>query len=116
MAKPIGGTCYFKVDGSMLEMSGEDITVNIDETERDDVAPGWFTEKDNIPTIEAEFFVPKDFPMESIKKNLSMTITAELKSGRVAVLSEAYLSGKVEVEGGKGTTKLKFTGKSGKWI
>lgn len=115
MGKPIGGTVYISVDGTQLELSSDDVTVNIDETDREDVAPGYFTEKDNIPTIECEAFVPKDFPMADIKKNLSMSITAELKSGKVAVLSEAHLSGKQEVSGGAGTMKLLFAGKSGKW-
>lgn len=115
MGKPIGGTCYFKVDGNQLELSGG-VTVDVDENEREGVAPGWFTEKDNIPSIEGEFFIPKDFPIDTITTNTSMTITAELKSGRVAVLSEAYRTGKLEVDGEKGTAKIKFEGKSGKWM
>jgi hypothetical protein len=115
MAKPIGGTCYFKIDGAQLTLASEDVTVNIQETSKEGVVPGYFTEKDLIPSIEVEAVVPADFPFQTIADMTDGVITVELKSGLTAVLSGAYLAGEAGVEAGKGTRKMKFEGKKGTW-
>lgn len=116
MAKPIGGTCYFKVDGIQLELASDDVTVDIQATEKKGVVAGYFTESDRIPSIEGEFIVPKEFPLDKLDKMTDGTITVELKSGRTASLSGAYREGSSPIEGGKGTTKMKFEGTKGEWL
>lgn len=116
MAKPIGGTCYFKVDGAQLELASDDVTVNIQGAVKTGVVPGYFTESDMIPKIEGEFVVPKGFPLEKLLVMESGTITVELRSGLVASLSGAYVAGEASVDAGKGTCKITFEGTQGEWL
>lgn len=116
MAKPIGGTCYFKVDGVQLELASDDVTIDIQSTEKKGVVAGYYTESDVIPSIEGEFVVPRSFPMQKILRMDNGTITVELKSGLTASLSGAYLADRAPVEGGKGTIKMKFEGTRGEWL
>ena len=113
MGKRIAGVAYIKGDGDQLELSGK-LTCNIMMTEKEGVSglsgPVGYKETPRIPTIEGDFFVTPAFPMEKIANLKDATITAELANGTTAVLSQAWLSGTIEVDAAEGTTSLKFEG------
>lgn len=118
-ARRIAGTCYFKIDGQQLELEAK-LTVSIASVAREGQAGlsgvAGYVEKPQVPYIEGAFFVTSGFPMATIEKMTSGTITAELGNGTTAVLSEAWFAGNIEVDAAAGTVGLKFEGLSGQWI
>lgn len=116
MGKPVGGTCYFKVDGDQLELASDDVTCkNFQGFTRESKAAGLYLEKDAIPEIKGTFLVPKGFPRDKVLKGTDMTITVELKTGEVGVLSGAYVVDDVEHNGGSGELPLTFHGEKGEY-
>ncbi len=117
MGKPVGGTCYFKVDGEQLELASDDVTVkNFQGFTRESKAAGLFLEKDVIPEVKGTFLVPKGFPRDKVLKGTDMTITVEFKTGDTAVLSGAYVVDDVEHNVGSGELPLTFNGTKGEYI
>lgn len=88
----IAGTCYFKIDGQQLSMTGG-IEVPMNTKVNDDVIglDGSVDRKEThrAPYIKGTFKVPKDFPVSKVTTSDQMTITAELANGQVYVLSSA---------------------------
>jgi hypothetical protein len=112
----VGGSVYFKVDGDQYELSSDGITLkNFQGVVRDTVAPGKYTEKDVHPEMSGTFIVESGDA--SVLAVLSgVTLTAELKTGEVAVLDGAYTVGDVEHDTGKGELKLTFHGEKGQYL
>ena len=85
----IAGTCYFKIDGQQLSMTGG-IEVPMNTKVNDDVIglDGSVDRKEThrAPYIKGTFKVPKDFPVNKITTSDQMTITAELANSQVYVL------------------------------
>lgn len=112
----IGGTCYFKIDGLQLSLTG-DVEVSMNTRIKEsviDLAGGVdYKEKHRAPYISGTFTVPKDFPVRKITSSDQMTITAELANGQVYVLSNAWLEGEANHNAVEGTIKLKFSGEEG---
>lgn len=92
----IGGTCYFKIDGQQLSLTGG-IEVPMNRTVNDDIIglDGSVDRKEThrAPYVKGTFKVPKNFPVSKITSSDEMTITAELANGQVYVLSSAWLPG-----------------------
>ena len=59
-------------------------------------------------------FTP-DFPLDLVRNNTEMTITAELANGKVYTLSGAWLEGETSAKGDDGTVDLEFAGLKGIW-
>lgn len=112
----IGGTCYFKIDGTQLSLTG-DVEVSMNTSIKESViglaGDVGYKEKFRAPFITGTFTVPKDFPLRTITTSDQMTITAELANGQVYVLSNAWLSGEANHNVVEGTTKLTFNGEEG---
>ncbi|WAM45975.1 phage tail tube protein [Edwardsiella piscicida] len=107
----IGGTCYFKVDGQQLSLTGG-IEVPMNTNVKDDIigmdGSNDYKETHRAPYIKGSFKVPKDFPVSKISSSDEMTITAELANGQVYVLSSAWLHGEANHNAEEGTTDLEF--------
>ena len=77
----IGGTCYFKIDGQQLSLTGG-IEVPMNRTVNDDIIglDGSVDRKEThrAPYVKGTFKVPKNFPVSKITSSDEMTITAEL--------------------------------------
>lgn len=119
MAKPIGGTAYISVDGEQLSLGGT-LTVSISPTEREGQAglsgPAGYIERPRVPYIEGEFLIPAGFPLEKIEAMTAGTVTAELATGRVAVLSEAWFVGPLDLNAAEGKSTIRFEGIKGEWV
>ncbi|MCW8918909.1 MAG: phage tail tube protein [Gammaproteobacteria bacterium] len=119
MGNRIAGTCYLKVDGEQLELSGS-ITCSMSGAEKEGLSGlsgvAGYKETPRVPFIEVEAYVPANFPVSTLEGMDDGTVTAELANGKTAVLSGAWLAGTVDVNGAEGTTSLKFEGLDGKWI
>lgn len=116
MAKRIAGTCYFKVNGEQLELSGNlEFPLNqvTRESKMSTLGVAGFGETVIAPYISGDFLVPANFPVETLANNTALTITAECANGMVYTLSEAYLVGDVAFKPVDGTVSLKFEGTNG---
>ena len=112
----IGGTCYFKIDGQQLSLTGG-IEVPMNRTVNDDIIglDGSVDRKEThrAPYVKGTFKVPKNFPVSKITSSDEMTITAELANGQVYVLSSAWLHGEANHMPKKGRLILSSTVKKG---
>jgi hypothetical protein len=115
MAK-IGGTCYFKIDGQQLSLTGG-IEVPMNTAVKDDIVgldgSVDYKETHRAPYTKGTFKVPKGFPISKIITSDSMTITSELATGAVYVLSNAWLHGEGNHNAEEGTAELEFHGIEG---
>ena len=115
MAK-IAGTCYFKIDGLQLSLTGG-IEVPMNTKVNDDVMglDGSVDRKEThrAPYTKVTAKVPKGFPVKKITDSDDMTITSELANGMVYVLSSAWLHGEANHNPEEGTVDLEFHGEEG---
>ena len=112
----IGGTCYFKIDGQQLSLTGG-IEVPMNKTVNDDIIglDGSVDRKEThrAPYVKGTFKVPKNFPVSKITSSDEMTITAELANGQVYVLSSACCTAKRTIMPKKARLILSSTVKKG---
>lgn len=116
MGRRIAGTCYIKVDGEQLDLSGNlEFPTNqvTRETIKSTSRVVGYSEELTIPYISGDFIVPADFPWEKITESTSMTITAECANGQVYTLSDAWLAGDAAVKPMDGQVSLRFEGTQG---
>lgn len=118
MAKRVAGICFIKADGEQLEVSGG-VEVPLMDVMRETVmgtnGPAGYKETALEPYVKVtSVFVPS-FPLDTLKNNVDMTVTAELPNGRVYTLSGAFLKGEPAVKADDGTIELEFGGKRGRW-
>jgi hypothetical protein len=118
MAKRVAGICYIKVDGEQLEVSGG-VEVPIVDVKRETVmglaGPAGLKETALEPFVKVSAIFMPSFPLDTIRTNTEMTITAEMANGKVYTLSGAFLKGEPSVKGEDGTVELEFGGKKGQW-
>ena len=114
MGQKVAGTCYIKIDGTQLTLKGG-VEAPLMDVERETVVPGYYKEEDMAPWVKFTAVHTPDFPLTALTTGTDMTITAELKNGRVYVLSGAYLVDKASVNGEAGTIDLQFDGVKGGW-
>lgn len=112
----IGGTCYFKIDGQQLSLTGG-IEVPMNTVVRDDVVgldgSVDYKETHRAPYIKGTFKVPKNYPVKKIISADTMTITSELANGQVYVLSGSWLHGEANHNAEEGTVEMEFHGQEG---
>lgn len=112
----VGGTCFFKIDGQQLSLTGG-IEVPMNTAVKDDVigmdGSVYYKETHRAPYIKATFIVPKDYPISKITSADTMTITSELANGQVYVLSSAWLHGEANHNAEEGTVDMEFHGQEG---
>lgn len=112
----IGGTCYFKIDGQQLSLTGGievPLNKNVKESVLGLAGDVDYKETWRAPYIKGTFKVPKDFPVSKLTTSDQMTITAELANGQVYVLSSAFLAGEANHNAEEGTAELEFNGEEG---
>lgn len=114
MGQRVAGTCYIKVDGAQLTITGGG-EAPLMEVKRETVAPGFFKEEDLAPYLKFTAVVTSDFPRKQLITGMDMTITCEFKNNSVYVLSGAYLVDEPTYNGEDGTVELQFDGLKGTW-
>lgn len=114
MGQKVAGTCYIKVDGSQLIITGG-VEAPLSKVKRETIAPGFFKEEDRIPFLKVDAVKVPGFPFEKITNGTNMTVTAEFKDGSSYVLSGAYTVDDVNVTADDGKVSLNFEGSSGDW-
>lgn len=116
MGKKVAGTCYIKVDGEQLELSGN-MEFQPNKVSRESVLStgGVVGYKETVvaPYISGDFVVTEEFPWTTITENTDMTITVECANGMVYTLSGAYLIENAAFKPIDGTVSLKFEGTNG---
>lgn len=118
MGKRVAGTCYIKVDGDQLEVSGGlecPITDTTKETVKGVNRPAGFKETNRTPSTKVTAIFRDDFPMDKVANATDMTVTSEFPNGKVYTLSEAYLVGEPSAKADDGTVELEFEGMRGIW-
>lgn len=118
MAKRVAGIAFVKIDGEQLEVSGG-IECPLSDLKRETVmglsGPAGIKETALEPFIKVTAIFMPDFPMETLRTNTEMTVTAEMANGKVYTLSGAFLKGEPSAKGEDGTIELEFGGKRGQW-
>lgn len=114
MGQKVAGTCYIKVDGEQLVITGG-VEVALSSVKRETVVKGYFKEEDRVPFTKVDAVMTPDFPITKLVNGTNMTITTEFKTGRSYVLSGAYLVDDVNVTGDDGKVSLNFEGIAGDW-
>lgn len=115
MGQKVAGTCYIKVDGVQLVITGG-VEVPLSKVKRETIAPGgYFREEDRTPFTKVDAVKTPGFPFEKITSGTNMTITSEFKDGSSYVLSGAYTVDDVNVTADDGKVSLNFEGVSGDW-
>ncbi len=114
MGQKVAGTCYIKVDGEQLVISGG-VEAPLTKVKRETIVPGYFKEEDRTPFLKVDAVKTPGFPMNKLGNGTNMTVTAEFKDGSSYVLSGAYLVDDVNVTGDDAKVSLNFEGISGDW-
>ncbi|HGM5579288.1 TPA: phage tail tube protein [Pseudomonas putida] len=114
MGQKVAGTCYIKVDGSQLVVTGG-VEAPLSKVKRETIIKGYFKEEDRAPFLKVDAVKVPGFPFAKIAEAINMTVTAEFKDGSSYVLSGAYLVDDMNVTGDDGKVSLNFEGVSGDW-
>lgn len=114
MGQKVAGTCYVKVDGAQLTLTGGGEAPLMDK-KRETVVPGYFKEEDLAPYLKFTAVHTKDFPQKQLTEGTDMTVTCEFKNGKTYVLSGAYLVDEPSSKGDDGTIEMQFDGDKGVW-
>nr|WP_311528705.1 phage tail tube protein [uncultured Ralstonia sp.] len=118
MAQRIAGICFVKVDGAQFEISG-DIEIPLTEFKREAVmglsGPAGYKETALEPYIKVIALFTPDFPINSLRTNTTLTVTAELANGVVYTLSNAFVRGEPKAKPIEGTIEIEFSGSQGQW-
>lgn len=118
MANRVAGVCFVKVDGSQLEVKGS-MEAPLMETKREGVlsssGPAGYKETPVQPYVKGNFIFTRDFPIQTLREGVNMTITAEFANGKVYTLSDAFVAGEAPGKGEEGEVELEFHGQRGVW-
>lgn len=116
--KRIAGTCYIKVDGEQLEVSGG-VEAPLNENKREPVvsATGVAGYKETVitPYVKVTAILVAGFPRAKLASAEDMTVTAEMANGSVYTLSGAWLANEAAHKADDGTVELEFNGTKGNW-
>jgi hypothetical protein len=114
MGQKVAGTCYIKVDGDQLVITGG-VEVPISKVKRETIVKGYYKEEDVIPFVKVDAIKTPGLDLSKITEGTNMTVTAEFKDGSSYVLSGAYLVDDATVNGDDAKLSLKFEGIDGNW-
>ena len=114
MGQKVAGTCYIKVDGDQLTITGG-VEAPVSDVKRETIVRGHYKEEDLIPYVSVDAVKTPNFPRAKLAAGTNMTITTEFADGSVYVLSGAYLVDETKVTGDDGKVSLKFEGIAGDW-
>jgi hypothetical protein len=110
----VAGTAYVKVDGRQLSVRGT-LTITPNERTREAIAGldgiHGYSSVWRAPTIEVETTnTPRGFPLTDLANVVDATVTAELETGEVWVLRNAFQTGDLELSAEDGTCTVTFSG------
>ncbi|TWC57607.1 tail tube protein [Pseudomonas sp. SJZ080] len=114
MGQKVAGTCYIKVDGDQLVITGG-VEVPASDVKRETVVKGYFKEEDVTPFVKVDAIKTPGLDLSKITKGTNLTVTAEFKDGSSYVLSGGYAVDDITFTGDDGKLSLKFEGISGDW-
>lgn len=114
MGQKVAGTCYVKVDGVQLVLSGA-VEAPLNSVTRETIVKGYFKEEDTIPSVKLEAVGVKETDFQKICDGKAMTLTVEFANGSVYTLSGAYVVGEANYSSDEGKISLEFNGVSGDW-
>jgi hypothetical protein len=114
MGQKVAGTCYVKVDGAQLTITGG-AEAPLSDKKRETLAPGLYKEEELPAYLKMTAVYTPDFPRKALVEGKDMTITCEFANGTVYVLSGAYLVNDPSSKGEDGTVELQFDGIKGVW-
>ncbi|WP_025127699.1 phage tail tube protein [Pseudomonas sp. PH1b] len=114
MGQLIAGTCYVKVDGAQLTISGG-CEAPLMAVKRETVVPGFYKETDLTPSFKVTALHTPDFPLKPLIEGVDMTVTCEFANGKVYVLAGAYLVDEPVAKGDDASIELNFEGQKGTW-
>jgi hypothetical protein len=114
MAECVAGEAYVKVDSRQLSVRGT-LTISPNQITRSPISglDGFhgFQSVYRAPYIEVEITDrPLAFPLTDLQGITDATITAELETGVVWVLRNAFQSGDLEFNAADGTCTVRFEG------
>ena len=118
MGKRVAGTCYVKVNGQQLEVSGGlecPVSNSIKSSVKGTTGTAGYKEEHRTPSTKLTAIFREDFPMDEVAESTDMTITSEFPNGKVYTLSEAYMVGEPSAKAEDGTVDLEFEGLRGIW-
>ena len=118
MGKRVAGTCYIKVDGQQLEVSGGVEVPTIDkirESVNGSTGVAGYKETPRTPFVKPTAIFRDDFPRQTLADGTDMTVTVELPAGQVYTLSGAYQVGEPSAKADDGTVEITFEGLRGQW-
>ncbi len=113
--KRIAGVTYLKVDGVQLALKG---SVEVDPTDVvREVVTGLdgvhgFKETPKAPTITVTVSKTPDLKLKAVAGWTGKTVTSELADGTTYVLSDAFQSGELKLNGAEAEVPITFTGAS----
>jgi hypothetical protein len=117
-SKRLAGTCYIKVDGEQIEVSGG-VEAPLNDSKREPVksatAVVGYKEEVIVPYVKVTAILVPGFPRAKLNASDNMTITAEMANGDVYTLSGAWLANDPSHKADDGTTELEFNGTKGNW-
>ncbi len=113
MGKKIAGVCYLKVDGTQYALRGS-LTVSPDDIEREGVAGQdgvhGYKETPRVPSISADISDSEGLSLEALRNITDATVTAELATGKVYVLRNAWTKAAHELDTAEGQVSVTFEG------
>ena len=114
MGQKVAGTCYIKVDGEQLTITGG-VEVPLSKFKRETIATGVFKEEDLTPYVAVDAVKTSGFPQAKLENGTNMTVTVEFKDGSCYVLSGAYVVDEMKMSADDAKVAIKFDGISGDW-
>ncbi|MBW6399983.1 phage tail tube protein [Roseomonas sp. HJA6] len=113
--KRIAGTAYIKVDSVQLALKGS-IEVDPADVMREPVTGldgvHGYKETPKAPSITVTVSKTPDLKLKQVLGWKGRTVTAELGDGTTYVLSDAFQSGELKLDGAEGQVPITFTGAS----
>lgn len=114
MGQKVAGTCYVKVDGQQMVITGG-IEAPLAKFTRETIAPGCFKEEDLAPFLKVDAVKTAGIDWAKIATATNMTVTCEFRDGSTYVLTGAYVVGDMNVTGDDGKVAIEFNGTDGDW-
>lgn len=111
MAEKIAGTAFIKVDGDQISIGGS-MKVVPHSVEREGVVGlsgvVGYKETNAVPYVEIEALKTGKTDIDKLQQAVDASVTVELATGDVWVYRNAWLAGRIEVDGAEGTMTLKY--------
>lgn len=114
MGQKVAGTCYVKVDGQQLEITGG-CEAPLSKFKRETIVKGYFKEEDTVPFLKVDAVKTPGVDWPKIADGSDMTVTCEFKDGSTYVLTGAYVVGDLNVTADDGKVAIEFNGREGDW-